>query len=71
MMNFVQPVTLAAMGLTLEPLALAHEAGLQAAAADGALWNLRIPSVPAPGEGLGGATRSARRLGEVICCCAA
>ena len=50
MMNFVQPVTLAAMGLTLEPLALAHEAGLQAAAADGALWNLRITSVPAPGE---------------------
>jgi RimJ/RimL family protein N-acetyltransferase len=50
MMNFVQPVTLAAMGLTLEPLALEHEAGLQAAAADGALWNLRITSVPAPGE---------------------
>jgi RimJ/RimL family protein N-acetyltransferase len=49
-MNFVQPVSLAAMGLTLEPLALEHEAGLQAAAADGALWNLRITSVPAPGE---------------------
>jgi RimJ/RimL family protein N-acetyltransferase len=34
----------------LEPLDAAHEAGLAAAAADGELWNLRVTSVPAPGE---------------------
>jgi RimJ/RimL family protein N-acetyltransferase len=49
-MSFVQAVTLSERGITLEPLALAHEAGLRAAAADGALWNLRITSVPAPDE---------------------
>ncbi len=31
-----------------KPLALAHEEGLRAAAADGALWKLRITSVPEP-----------------------
>jgi len=45
---FVEPVTLRDRGVRLEPLALAHEAGLAAAAADGALWNLRITSVPEP-----------------------
>lgn len=45
---FVEPVTLEGRGVRLEPLALAHEAGLAAAAADGALWNLRITSVPEP-----------------------
>ncbi|SFE60214.1 GNAT family N-acetyltransferase [Paracidovorax wautersii] len=45
---FVEPVTLRERGVRLEPLALAHEAGLAAAAADGALWNLRITSVPEP-----------------------
>ena len=49
-MSFVEPITLSERGVTLEPLTLAHEAGLQAAAADGALWNLRITSVPAPQE---------------------
>ena len=49
-MSFVKPITLSERGVTLEPLTLAHEAGLQAAAADGALWNLRITSVPAPQE---------------------
>jgi RimJ/RimL family protein N-acetyltransferase len=47
-MAFVEPVTLCARGVALVPLALEHEAGLQAAAADGALWNLRITSVPEP-----------------------
>ena len=47
-MAFVEPVTLSACGVTLLPLALEHEAGLQAAAADGELWNLRITSVPEP-----------------------
>jgi RimJ/RimL family protein N-acetyltransferase len=49
-MSFVMPVTLSERGVTLEPLALSHEAGLRAAAADGALWNLRVTSVPEPGQ---------------------
>ena len=47
-MAFVEPVTLSARGVTLLPLALEHEAGLRAAAADGALWNIRVTSVPEP-----------------------
>lgn len=49
-MAFVEPITLTGYGVRLEPLALKHEAGLCAAAADGELWNLRITSVPAPEE---------------------
>ena len=49
-MAFVEPVVLAAHGVQLVPLALGHEAGLRAAAADGELWNLRVTSVPAPDE---------------------
>lgn len=49
-MAFVEPVTLSDRGIRLEPLALAHEDGLRAAAADGELWNLRVTSVPAPQE---------------------
>lgn len=45
---FVTPVTLKLRGLCLEPLALAHEAGLREAAMDGKLWKLRITSVPEP-----------------------
>ena len=47
-MSFVQPVTLRERGIRLEPLALAHEAGLRAAAADGELWQIRVTSVPEP-----------------------
>jgi len=47
-MAFVEPVTLCERGVRLEPLALTHEDGLQAAAADGELWKLRITSVPEP-----------------------
>ncbi|MGB3880406.1 MAG: GNAT family protein [Diaphorobacter nitroreducens] len=47
-MAFVEPVTLRQSDLRLEPLALAHEAGLAAAAADGELWRLRVTSVPEP-----------------------
>jgi RimJ/RimL family protein N-acetyltransferase len=49
-MSFVQPVTLRDHGVRLEPLALSHEDGLRAAAADGELWRLRVTSVPAPDE---------------------
>jgi RimJ/RimL family protein N-acetyltransferase len=47
-MAFVGPVTLSARGITLVPLALEHETGLRAAAADGELWNIRVTSVPEP-----------------------
>jgi len=47
-MAFVEPVTLRDRGVRLEPLALAHEEGLRAAATDGELWKLRITSVPEP-----------------------
>lgn len=47
-MSFVQPVILAGRGVELVPLALDHEAGLRAAAADGELWKLRVTSVPEP-----------------------
>jgi RimJ/RimL family protein N-acetyltransferase len=46
----VAPVTLEFNGVRLEPLAPHHADGLRAAAADGALWNLRVTSVPAPHE---------------------
>ncbi len=44
----VAPVVLAHHPVRLEPLTPAHEAGLRAAAADGALWRLRVTSVPEP-----------------------
>jgi RimJ/RimL family protein N-acetyltransferase len=47
-MAFVEPIVLRAQGLALVPLAQHHEAGLRAAAADGALWKLRVTSVPEP-----------------------
>jgi N-acetyltransferase len=47
-MAFVEPITLSARGVALLPLALEHEAGLKAAAADGALWTVRVTSVPEP-----------------------
>jgi RimJ/RimL family protein N-acetyltransferase len=47
-MAFVEPVTLEKNGITLAPLNLDHEDGLRQAAADGALWNIRVTSVPAP-----------------------
>jgi RimJ/RimL family protein N-acetyltransferase len=49
-MAFIDPVTLTANQLVLEPLALFHEDGLRAAAADGELWNIRVTSVPKPEE---------------------
>jgi RimJ/RimL family protein N-acetyltransferase len=47
-MAFVDPVTLKQRNVRLEPLSLAHEAGLRTAAADGELWNIRITFVPEP-----------------------
>jgi RimJ/RimL family protein N-acetyltransferase len=47
-MAFVEPVTIEGYGLRVLPLGLEHEAGLRAAAADGALWTIRVTSVPEP-----------------------
>ncbi|WP_302173314.1 GNAT family N-acetyltransferase [uncultured Hydrogenophaga sp.] len=46
--GFVQPIVLRDRGIRLEPLAIDHENGLKAAAADGELWRLRVTSVPEP-----------------------
>jgi RimJ/RimL family protein N-acetyltransferase len=42
------PVTLELNGVRLEPLGAQHADGLRAAARDGALWKLRVTSVPEP-----------------------
>lgn len=44
------PLTLESGRVRLVPMTAGHAAGLEAAAADGELWQLRITSVPAPGE---------------------
>jgi RimJ/RimL family protein N-acetyltransferase len=49
-MRSPEPVTLSRGGVRLEPMTPDHVAGLEAAARDGELWNLRVTSVPAPGE---------------------
>src|SRR5262245_32511619 len=46
----IRPATLEGHGVRLEPLAAAHHDGLEAAAADGKLWELWFTSVPAPGK---------------------
>jgi RimJ/RimL family protein N-acetyltransferase len=45
-----EPVTLSAGPVRLVPMAREHAPGLEAAAADGQLWTVRVTSVPAPGE---------------------
>jgi N-acetyltransferase len=45
-----EPVTLSFATVRLEPMTADHAEPLEAAARDGELWNLRITSVPAPGE---------------------
>ena len=49
-MIFPRPATLEANGIRLEPLSREHHDGLEAAAADGKLWELWFTTVPAPGE---------------------
>jgi RimJ/RimL family protein N-acetyltransferase len=44
-----QPIVLERQGVRLEPLALEHSSALEAAAADGQLWNLWFANVPEPG----------------------
>lgn len=49
-MQAITPVVLSSAKLRLEPLHADHASALEAAAADGQLWRLRVTSVPAPGE---------------------
>ena len=49
-MRTPQPVSLQSASVRLEPMTADHVAALEAAAKDGELWNLRVTSVPAPGE---------------------
>ena len=44
----IHPLPLEGHGVKLEPLAVEHHDALQAAAADGRLWDLWFTSVPAP-----------------------
>lgn len=48
--SLTEPVELSAHGVLLRPLQLQDETGLAQAAADGRLWELRVTSVPAPGQ---------------------
>ncbi len=48
MNTFNTAATLSLNGVRLEPMTLAHEAGLREAAADGELWKIRVTSVPEP-----------------------
>jgi RimJ/RimL family protein N-acetyltransferase len=50
MMQKPEPLTLQSATVRLEPMTTGHVAGLENAARDGELWNLRVTSVPAPGE---------------------
>jgi RimJ/RimL family protein N-acetyltransferase len=49
-MNHPAPAPLQDEYVVLEPLRLEHAPALEAAAADGALWQLAVTSVPAPGQ---------------------
>ncbi len=49
-MRTPEPVTLESLLVRLEPMAAGHVPGLEAAARDGELWQLRVTSVPAPGD---------------------
>ncbi|WP_426701789.1 GNAT family N-acetyltransferase [Rhodanobacter sp. Col0626] len=49
-MNPFSPTRLHDDYVVLEPLRLDHVPALEAAAADGELWNLRVTSVPPPGQ---------------------
>ncbi|HSA56614.1 MAG TPA: GNAT family protein [Gemmatimonadaceae bacterium] len=48
-MIHLRPTTLEGHGVRLEPLTAEHRAGLEAAAADGRLWELWFTAIPEPG----------------------
>jgi len=49
-MTLLNPTTMRDDHVALEPLSLDHAPALEAAAADGELWNLWFTSAPAPGQ---------------------
>src|SRR4029079_1242471 len=49
-MRIPEPCALETRLVRVEPLSADHVVELEAAARDGELWNLRVTSVPAPGE---------------------
>jgi len=49
-MRTPEPLTLQSARLRLEPLTADHASALEGCAGDGQLWNIRVTSVPAPGE---------------------
>jgi RimJ/RimL family protein N-acetyltransferase len=52
-MNPFAPIRLHDDHVVLEPLSMEHAPALEAAAADGELWNLTVTSVPPPGQAHG------------------
>ena len=52
-MTLFAPIRLHDEHVVLEPLTLEHAPALEAAAADGELWNLAVTSVPRPGQARG------------------
>ena len=63
-MLIVAPVTLADDRVRLEPLGLQHVEGLKRAAADGALWTIRVTSVPDPDDTRGYVERALQAFAE-------
>jgi len=63
-MLIVAPVTLADDRVRLEPLGLQHVEGLKRAAADGALWTIRVTSVPDPDDTRGYVERALQSFAE-------
>lgn len=63
-----RPVTLEGHGVRLVPLEASHTDALERAAADGELWNLRVTSVPAPGEAAAyvGAALAGQEAGHML-----
>jgi RimJ/RimL family protein N-acetyltransferase len=67
-MRTLEPLTLQSARLRLEPLTADHASALEACAGDGQLWNIRVTSVPAPGETAAyiGAALAGQRAGHML-----
>lgn len=63
-MPTLAPATLQDEHVLLEPLGLQHVSDLEAAAADGELWNLWFTSAPAPGEAKGYIEKALKGLAD-------
>ncbi|WP_233840065.1 GNAT family N-acetyltransferase [Dyella sp. 2HG41-7] len=63
-MSTLAPATLQDEHVLLEPLGLHHAPDLEAAAADGELWDLWFTSAPAPGEAKGYIEKALKGLAD-------